>query len=168
MPRLACRGLEELCWQSEGIEPFIKEALELVRDLDAVLATLKDNVRRTQVGSAAGAWVAQRVLRLRRIDAPQRSLAYPCVGVAAAVSSSIHNCTRLARCEQEVLKAFERSLMFERKEGKVYTADELAEASTAVMAARHAEMREAGKEIGKLLSASNRAVKVSRARGWNG
>ena len=77
MPRLACRGLEELCWQSEGIEPFIKEALELVRDLDAVLATLKDNVRRAQVGSAAGAWVAQHVLRLRRIDAPQRSLAYP-------------------------------------------------------------------------------------------
>ena len=84
------------------------------------------------------------------------------------MSSSIHNCTPLARCEQEVLKAFERSLMFERKEGKVYTADELAEASTAVMAARHAEMREAGKEIGKLLSASNRVVKVSRARGWNG
>jgi hypothetical protein len=67
--------------------------------------------------------------------------------------------------EQEVLKAFERSLMFERKEGKVYSAEELAEASSAVMAARHAEMRDAGKEIGKLLSASNRVVKVG-SRGW--
>lgn len=50
--------------------------------------------------------------------------------------------------------------MFERKEGKVYAADELAEASSAVLSARHAEMRDAGKEIGKLLSASNRVVKV--------
>ncbi|KAI8473051.1 MAG: flagellar outer dynein arm heavy chain beta [Monoraphidium minutum] len=109
------RGLEELRWRSEGIEPFIRDALEAVRDLDSVLATLKDNVRRTQ----------------------------------------------------EVLRAFERSLMFERKEGKVYSADELAEASAAVMGARHAEMREAGKEIGKLLSASNRVVKASKTTpGW--
>jgi hypothetical protein len=59
-----------------------------------------------------------------------------------------------------ILRTFERSLMFERKEGKVYSADELAEASAAVMAARHAEMRDAGKEIAKLLSASNRVIKV--------
>lgn len=54
--------------------------------------------------------------------------------------------------------------MFERKDGKVYTPDELSEASAALMAARHAEMRDAGKEIGKLLSASNRSVKVGRPR----
>lgn len=61
---------------------------------------------------------------------------------------------------QDVLRAFERNLMFERKEGKVYAADELAEASAALMSTRHAEMRDAGKEIIKLLSASNRVVKV--------
>ena len=65
-----------------------------------------------------------------------------------------------------MLRAFERNLMFERKEGKVYAAEELAEASNALMAARHTEMRDAGKEIGKLLSASNRVVKVrGRAAG---
>ena len=46
----ASRGLEELQWRSDSIDAFIREALELVRELDAVLATLKDNVRRTQVG----------------------------------------------------------------------------------------------------------------------
>lgn len=50
--------------------------------------------------------------------------------------------------------------MFERKEGKVYSAEELAESSGALLAARHTEMRDAGKEITKLLSASNRVVKV--------
>ena len=50
--------------------------------------------------------------------------------------------------------------MFERKEGKVYAPEELAEASAALLAARHTEIRDAGKEIAKLLSASNRAVKV--------
>jgi hypothetical protein len=50
--------------------------------------------------------------------------------------------------------------MFDRKEGRVYAADELADAAAALLAARHAEMRDAGKAIGKLLSASNRVVKV--------
>lgn len=54
-PPVPARGLEELRWRSEGIEPFIRDALEAVRDLDSVLATLKDNVRRTQVGAVAQA-----------------------------------------------------------------------------------------------------------------
>lgn len=40
------RGLEELVWRSEGIDGYIRDALELVRDLDAVLVTIKDNVTR--------------------------------------------------------------------------------------------------------------------------
>lgn len=51
-------GLEELQWRSESIDAFLRDALELVRDLDGVLATLKDNVRRTQVrGAAVDCWV---------------------------------------------------------------------------------------------------------------
>ncbi|GBF97683.1 flagellar outer dynein arm heavy chain beta [Raphidocelis subcapitata] len=105
------RGLEELRWRSDAIDGFLRDALAAVRDLDGVLATLKDNVRRTQ----------------------------------------------------DVLRVFSQDrLMFERKEGRVYTAEELAEASAALLSARHSEMRDAGKEIGKLLSASNRAVKASK------
>lgn len=38
------RGLQELVWQSEGIDAYIKDSLELVRDLDGVLTTIKGNV----------------------------------------------------------------------------------------------------------------------------
>lgn len=102
------RGLEELQWRSDAVDAYARDALELVRDVSATLATLKDNARRTQ----------------------------------------------------ELLSVFQRSLMFERREGRVYAADELAEAAAALMAQRHAEIRDAGKEVAKLLSASNRAVKV--------
>jgi hypothetical protein len=64
---------------------------------------------------------------------------------------------------QAILRTLERNLMFERKEGKVYTAEELAETSAALLAQRHADMRDAGKEIAKLLSASNRVIKVRMA-----
>jgi hypothetical protein len=41
------RGLQELVWCSDGIDTYIKDTLELVRDLDGVLATIKDNVAKT-------------------------------------------------------------------------------------------------------------------------
>jgi hypothetical protein len=41
------RGLQELVWRSDGIDAYIKDTLELVRDLDGVLATIKDNVAKT-------------------------------------------------------------------------------------------------------------------------
>jgi predicted metalloprotease with PDZ domain len=40
------RGLDELVWRSEGIDTYIRDVVELVRDLDAVLTTIKDNVAR--------------------------------------------------------------------------------------------------------------------------
>jgi dynein heavy chain len=46
------------------------------------------------------------------------------------------------------------------QEGKVYTFEELSDSSAALISQRHAEMRDAGKEIGKLLSSSNRVLKV--------
>lgn len=46
------------------------------------------------------------------------------------------------------------------QEGKVYTFDELSDSSSALISQRHSEMRDAGKEIGKLLSSSNRVLKV--------
>jgi hypothetical protein len=42
------RGLEELAWRSEGIDAYICDAVELVRDLDGVLTTIKDNVGHIQ------------------------------------------------------------------------------------------------------------------------
>lgn len=41
------RGLEELVWCSDGIDPYIKETLELVKELDGILTTIKDNVANT-------------------------------------------------------------------------------------------------------------------------
>jgi hypothetical protein len=61
-----------------------------------------------------------------------------------------------------ILKGWEKNLMFERKEGKVYTFDELNEAFAALIQQRHAEIRDGGKEITKLLSSSNRVLKVSK------
>lgn len=53
--------------------------------------------------------------------------------------------------------------MFERKEGKTYTFDELQSATSTVVQARHTAIRDDGKTIIKLMSNSNRTVKVSKA-----
>jgi dynein heavy chain len=42
-------GLEELNWRADGIDGYIRDSLEAVKDVDTILATIKDNVRRTQV-----------------------------------------------------------------------------------------------------------------------
>eukprot|EP00879_Flechtneria_rotunda_P005416 GHRR01005708.1.p1 GENE.GHRR01005708.1~~GHRR01005708.1.p1 ORF type:complete len:1495 (+),score=578.36 GHRR01005708.1:300-4784(+) len=105
------RGLEELVWRSDGIDAYIRDTLELVKDLDGTLTTIKENV-------------------VHAVD---------------------------------ILKGFERNLMFDRKDGKVYTFEELCESSASLIFQRHSEMRDAGKEIGKLLSSSNRVLKVSKA-----
>jgi dynein heavy chain len=46
------------------------------------------------------------------------------------------------------------------QDGKIYTFEELSDSSAVLISQRHAEMRDAGKEIGKLLSSSNRVLKV--------
>eukprot|EP00882_Tetradesmus_deserticola_P033680 GHRQ01038493.1.p1 GENE.GHRQ01038493.1~~GHRQ01038493.1.p1 ORF type:complete len:162 (-),score=23.31 GHRQ01038493.1:33-518(-) len=46
------------------------------------------------------------------------------------------------------------------QDNKVYTFEELSDSSAALISQRHTEMRDAGKEIGKLLSSSNRVLKV--------
>jgi hypothetical protein len=38
------RGLGGLVWKDEGTDAYIRDTLELVRDLDSVLTTIKDNV----------------------------------------------------------------------------------------------------------------------------
>jgi dynein heavy chain len=46
------------------------------------------------------------------------------------------------------------------QDSKVYTFEELSDNSSSLISQRHSEMREAGREIGKLLSSSNRVLKV--------
>jgi hypothetical protein len=141
------RGLAELNWRAEGIDGYIAETLELVKDVDLVLGTVKENVRRTR-------WAAGRG-RQREAAAPvrescggllagSRESGWPgcllCRGVARAwgwrrgwrrVARSLarqmpaHRLPRRLPARREVLKVFERNLMFERKEGKVYTFEEL-------------------------------------------
>jgi hypothetical protein len=53
--------------------------------------------------------------------------------------------------------------MFERKEAKVYSFEELNDAFSQLIQQRHNEMRDTGKEITKLLSSSNRVLKVRPA-----
>ena len=77
-----CSGLEDLQWRSDNIDAFIKDAVELVRDLDSVLSTLKDNVRRTQVGPAdtlecsKGASLGETVFSLSAVIYASRSRAH--------------------------------------------------------------------------------------------
>lgn len=49
------------------------------------------------------------------------------------------------------------------QEGKIYSFEELSDSSSALLSQRHSEMRDAGKDIGKLLSGSNRILKASKA-----
>lgn len=42
----------------------------------------------------------------------------------------------------------------------MYSFEELSDSSAALLSQRHSEMRDVGKEIGKLLSSSNRILKV--------
>ncbi|PNW78281.1 hypothetical protein CHLRE_09g403800v5 [Chlamydomonas reinhardtii] len=109
------RGLAELNWKCAEIDTYIKECMELVKDVDLVLNTIKDNVKATQ----------------------------------------------------GILAMWEKNLMFERKDGKTYTFDELNDAFNQLIQQRHSEIRDAGKEITKLLSSSNRVLKVSKgAASW--
>jgi hypothetical protein len=49
------------------------------------------------------------------------------------------------------------------QDGKIYTFEELSDSSSALLSQRHSEMRDVGKDIGKLLSSSNRMLKASKA-----
>ncbi|GAX83887.1 hypothetical protein CEUSTIGMA_g11312.t1, partial [Chlamydomonas eustigma] len=104
------RGQEDLNWRSEGIDVYIRESMELVKDVDMILTTIKDNVKETT----------------------------------------------------KILKSWEKNLMFERKEGKTYTFEELNDSFKQLIQQRHSEIRDGGKEITKLLSSSNRVLKVSK------
>lgn len=96
--------------QSESIDAYIKECMEMVKDVDMVLSTIKDNVDQTK----------------------------------------------------KLLSNWTKNLMFDRKEGKTYTFEELSEAFSALIQQRHGDIRDAGKEITKLLSSSNRVLKVNK------
>jgi hypothetical protein len=177
------RGLEELNWRTGGIDTYIRESLEAVKDVDMILTTIKDNVRNTQVSACAGRshtcqW-ALALVRPNHTGAPSPvhlhvlsaavtdQCSQPYVqhdqGTVQQHHANCHAALLTARCTcclQDILSSFEKNLMFDRKEGKVYTYDELNDASAALISQRHAEMRDAGKEIGKLLSSSNRVLKV--------
>lgn len=104
------RGMEEMNWRSDSIDQYIRESMELVKDVNEILTTIKDNVKNTMA----------------------------------------------------ILKTWEKNLMFERKEGKTYTFEELNDSFNQLIQQRHSEMRDGGKEITKLLSSSNRVLKVSK------
>jgi dynein heavy chain len=41
-------GIEELRWNATSIDPFIKAAMGIVSDVDALVKLMKDNVRKMQ------------------------------------------------------------------------------------------------------------------------
>ena len=41
-------GIEHLKWDSEGINPFIKNAMDVVTDVDELVRLMKDNVRKME------------------------------------------------------------------------------------------------------------------------
>ena len=62
----------------------------------------------------------------------------------------------------EVLSHWEKNSMFERKEGKTYSVEEFAEVHSTLTTTRYSAIEDGGKEITKLLSNSNRTLKVSK------
>lgn len=66
-----------------------------------------------------------------------------------------------------LLKKWSKQLMFDRKEGKVYTPDELKDALGGLLRSRHGDIADGGIEIAKLLAATNKTLKVSKgAPAW--
>ena len=59
-----------------------------------------------------------------------------------------------------VLSNWESSLLFERKENRTYPARELEESFASMVSQRHRDIQEGGKQLVKLLSNSNRTLKV--------
>ncbi len=68
------------------------------------------------------------------------------------------------RLTQQALAKWEVNYMFDRKEGKTYTFEELNDDFNQRIQMRHSEIRDAGKEITKFLSSSNRVLKVRRGK----
>lgn len=62
-----------------------------------------------------------------------------------------------------VLKVYEKNLMFDRKEGRVYTYEELKDSFRSLVSMRHNEIKDAGKQITKLLSSSNRILNTTKS-----
>jgi predicted DNA-binding protein YlxM (UPF0122 family) len=79
--------------RAQGIDVYIRESMELVKDVDMILTTIKDNVKETA----------------------------------------------------KILKSWEKNLMFERKEGKTYTFEELNDSFKQLIQQRHSEIRDGGK-----------------------
>ena len=183
----------------------------MVKEVDGILAVIKDNVRATQVGTATQAPTFTSLAPPPLLGRPAAAwLGTPCADPAPP-------CDGLLPLLQDILRNWERNLMFERKEGKVrtsrpplrlwwpqptplarlhvshvacggtrapappryppppaaaaaaavqvYAAEELAESAKALIQQRHSEMRDGGKEIAKLLSSSNRTLKVGAGGG---
>lgn len=85
--------------------------MELVKEVESMLSTIKDNVKQTR----------------------------------------------------QILKAWESNLMFDRREGRVYTFEELKDSCNQLIQQRNSAIQEDGKKIVKLLSNSNRTLKVGKA-----
>lgn len=69
----------------------------------------------------------------------------------------------------QILKNWETNLMFDRREGRVYDFDDLNASFNQLIQQRHSEIQENGKQIIKLLSNSNRILKVRVCRrSWIG
>lgn len=62
---------------------------------------------------------------------------------------------------RQILKNWEMNLMFDRKEGRVYEFDDVNTSFNQLIQQRHSEIQESGKQIIKLLSNSNRILKVA-------
>ncbi|KAK9822882.1 hypothetical protein WJX74_000347 [Apatococcus lobatus] len=64
---------------------------------------------------------------------------------------------------QKILADWLATPMFERKEGKSYSYDDLSSSANDLIRARHLAVSDGSKDIGKLLSATNRTLKVSKS-----
>lgn len=148
------RGLDGLAWRDDATDAYIRDTLELVRDLDGVLTTIKENVSHIEelLKTFQRNLMFERKVRHQTAHArhPHTQTPSPC-SQPASNSNVVH-----AAC-------FADGWLVSLQEGKVYSFEELSDSSAALLSQRHSEMRDVGKEIGKLLSSSNRILKASKA-----
>ena len=68
---------------------------------------------------------------------------------------------------RSILDKWEEKLMFERKDGKVYNADEFKDSFKNLLSTRYNDIADGGLEISKLLTLTNKTLKVSKgAPAW--
>ncbi len=175
---VATRGwfaVQTLNWNSHHIDDYIMEVMALVRDVNETLATIKGNVKRT--AEVLAGWVANPMFDRKEGKVCIVFRLLPSVCVTAL--QDIYMCVTLHSDADWGSALISRTCLYSgvgksdscQKQTRclmqVHTYEELTNSFRDVSSKCHSLISDGGKEITKLLSSSNRTLKVSKgAPAW--